>query len=65
MVDVGSEREGVAEPWDIIKDAIFFFFFLFLLLLVVLVLIHGFSYVHIEFQWEPTFSKYLKTYIRS
>jgi len=60
VADVGSEREGIAEPWDVNKDPIFWFLFLFLFLSVVLILVRGLSYVHIAFQYEPTFSKYLK-----
>jgi len=60
MADVWSEREGVAEPWDIIEDAFFLVLVLFLFLLVVFILIHGLSYIHMAFQREPTFSKYLK-----
>lgn len=46
MVDVGSEREGVAEPRDIVQDVILFFVFVFLPLLVVLVLTHNLSHIH-------------------
>ena len=40
MADVGSEREGVAEPRDVFKHIIFDFLF-FLLFLLVLVLTNG------------------------
>lgn len=38
VVDVRSERKGVAEPWNVFQDAVFIFLFIFLLLFVVLVL---------------------------
>ena len=60
MADVGSERERVAEPRDIVKDVIFLLLFFFLFLLMVFVLIHDLSHPHMMFRYEPTFSKYLK-----
>jgi hypothetical protein len=46
MADVGSEREGVAEPRDIIQVIISSVHFFFLFLVVVLILTHDFSHIH-------------------
>jgi hypothetical protein len=45
VVDVGAEWEGMAEPWDVVKDIIFDFLF-FLLFLVVLVLTNDSNHIH-------------------
>ena len=61
MVDVGSEREGVAKPWNIIQDAILWLLFLFLFFLAVSVLVRAsLSRMHAVFRYEPTFNRSLK-----
>ena len=59
MVDVGSEREGVAKPWNIIQDAILWLLFLFFLTVSVLDRA-PLSRMHAVFRYEPTFNRSLK-----